>query len=155
MKVKVCNPRSARVSAALEIAAVFESVDSFLMPTVVGWSNGPGKMSARCIPMNKFEFVDRLAAAKSKVTGVVNLARYQYWMNLFSYMRAIADTSCAAANFATAMKAVGHDKLKASSIGLPARKALIANATEMVTYLQQTLTNVGELGAHCSEFTRL
>ena len=63
-------------------------------------------------------------------------------------MRAIADTECAMADYNTAMAAVKKDKSKAKTLGLPARIALVKNATIMITQLQQTITNVGELGTY-------
>jgi hypothetical protein len=58
-------------------------------------------------------------------------------------MAAIAETNCAWGHYAAAMADVSKDKTKAKTEGLPAREALIANASTMILQLQQTLTNVG------------
>ena len=135
-------------AAAPEIAPIFESVDSFLMPLVVSWAGGPGKMHAdpkACgLKDSKFAFVAKLKAAGAKVSGEANKARFDYWLATFQYMLAVSDTNCAWAEFEAAMK----DKTAAKSKGLPARIALVKNATAMISQLQQTLTNVGELGTY-------
>lgn len=135
---------------AAEIAAVFESVDSFLMPLVVSWAGGPGRMHPTCDvdAASKFEFVSKLEAAGHYVTGVANQARFAYWLSTFHYMKAISDTNCAWAGYNTAMALVKNDTSRARTDGLAARHALVANATTMITHLQQTLTNVGELGTY-------
>ena len=137
-------------AAAAEIAAVFDSVDSFLMPLVVAWADGPGKMHAQCdaTAPKKFAFVKTLEAAGSKVTGVANKGRYDYWLSTFQYMKSISDTNCAWAEFNDAMVQVNKDKSVAKTVGVDARIALVKNATVMITHLQQTLTNVGELGTY-------
>lgn len=138
-------------SAAIpEIATVFESIDSFLMPLVVSWAGGPGKMHPTCdaTAEEKFAFVSKLEEAGQKVTGTANLARFNYWLSTFHYMKAISDTNCAWADYNAAMDLVKKDKSRAKTVGLAARHALVANATTMITHLQQTLTNVGELGTY-------
>ena len=90
----------------------------------------------RAQKLRQFLFVAKLEAAGSKVTGVANKARYSYWLATFRYMRAIADTNCAWADYNTAMTAVKKDKAQAKSLGLPARNALMKNTTVMITQLQ-------------------
>lgn len=91
-----------------EIAEVFESVDSFLMPTVVSWSGGPGKFGPSAANCGKgattFAFVSKLEAAGTMVSGASNKAQFGYWLSTFKYMAAIAETSCAWAGYETAMK---------------------------------------------------
>jgi hypothetical protein len=136
------------------IAKVFESVDSFLMPLVVTWTAGPGKFgpsTANCGRRSKdFGFIAKLEAAGKSVTGESNKANFAYWLSTFKYQVAISETSCAWAGYETAMKSV-TTPATAKSVGIPARSALIANMTEMIWQLQQTLTNVGELGT-CEYF---
>ena len=134
---------------AQSIADVFVSVDSFLMPLVVTWKNGPGKFGPSAANCGKthttFAFVPKLEAAGKGITGDANKANFAYWLSTFKYMAAIAETSCAWAGYETAMKSV-TGPASAKSIGIPARETLIGNMTEMIWQLQQTLTNVGELG---------
>ena len=96
----------------------------------------------------KFAFVSKLEEAGQHVAGVANQARFSYWLSTFHYMKAISDTNCAWANYNAAMALVKKDKSRAKTDGLAARQALVANATVMITHLQQTLTNVGELGTY-------
>ena len=66
-------------------------------------------------------------------------------------MRSIATTSCAWSQYNTAAAKVAaapqqQRKALAESIALPARVALVANATAMMRSLQATLSTPGELG---------
>eukprot|EP01052_Picozoa_sp_SAG31_P001678 SAG31_NODE_56_length_29726_cov_41.443312_28_plen_468_part_00 len=130
-------------AASSAIAAIFEGVDSFLMPLVVGWSQGPGKMSPKnCAagPDPKFRFVTQLEAVRSSVMGAANQDRFGYWLATFKYMEAIQLTSCAWG---------AYNKAKASKQGvLEAYKAMLQSASAMILQLQQTLSNVGELGTY-------
>eukprot|EP00041_Stephanoeca_diplocostata_P023047 m.559765 g.559765 ORF g.559765 m.559765 type:complete len:383 (+) comp22208_c0_seq8:339-1487(+) len=143
-------------------AAVFESIDSFLMPTVVSWSGGPGSISATCDPKRatKFAFVDTLQSLERTVNGDVHAARLHYWVKLFEYMRGIADFSCAYLDFNTALAKAqagatpAAKQQLAETLALPARIAMIANATVLITALQQTLSDVGGLGTYMNVESR-
>lgn len=128
--------------ASPRIADVFSSVDSTLMPTVVGWSGGPGKMVPRCTDMKKFAFVDELESVSSGVTGAANSARFAYWLDTFNFMRSLAAAECAWSDFNGAMKV--KDKVRA----LDTRRQLVANTTQMIAHLQRTIYTVGELGTY-------
>ena len=71
-------------AAAAAIAPIFEGVDSFLMPIVVGWTGGPGKMVASTKycgqGATKFAFVAKLEAAGAAVSGGANKAQFGYWL---------------------------------------------------------------------------
>ena len=48
------------------IAGIFKSVDSFKMPILVQWVNGPGQLVPSCENITEFEFVDRLKVLETK-----------------------------------------------------------------------------------------
>ena len=136
------------------ISAVFETIDSFSMPIVTHWENGPGALTIGCVDMNEFSFVETLENLQSIVLGTVNEARYYYWLSQFRYMRAIASTGCAVKNYQDALDIISKQpstsaqQALAQSIGLPARIELVNNATYMITQLQQTLSSPGDIGTY-------
>ena len=110
------------------VSDVFESVDSFDMPLVVAWIDGPGKMQPKCYNMSQYAFVDTLENVDGNVTGAANVDRFRcvreaaaacvvsvdvvtttsletrrYWLQSFQYMRGIATTSCAWAEYVHCM----------------------------------------------------
>ena len=136
-------------SEVAKIAAIFEGVDSFLMPLVVTWSGGPGKMRAKDCPKGaaadeKFAFVGQLATVGQSVTGAANKDRFAYWLATFKYMQAIDATSCAWGAY--------NKAVKNKSAVVPAYNALLTAASTMILQLQQTLSNVSRCLA-CSQPT--
>lgn len=134
-------------------AAVFDAIDSFNLPRPVAWVSGPGGLSpGQCGTSAQYAFVDKLSALAPKISGAANLARLNYWVESFRYMQAIAETECAWSSFAAAMKAVdaaktpAEKKAIAQARALPARVALVANATKMMNHLLATVETPGSLG---------
>ena len=141
-------------AANARLAAVFEGVDSTRMPITTVWANGPGQVERACAPAGTFAFVDELLAAGAAVAGAANGARFDYWASTFRYQRAMAGFGCAWKASDAAMARVraasgaAAQKALAQSVGLPARVALVANATAMMAQLQRTLSTPGELGTY-------
>ncbi len=79
---------------------------------------------------------------------------FRYWLQSFKYMRAVATSSCAWSEYNDAAAKVAAEtdpaqrKVLAESLALPARVRLVANATTMMTALQQTVSTPGELGTY-------
>ena len=136
------------------VADVFDSIDSFLMPLVVSWASGPGQIIPKCMDMTAFNFVDTLQSVSANISGATNSDRFNYWLSSFNYMKSIATTACAAKEYndiaATIAKTTDPTTQKqlAQSEGLPARVRVIANATTMMSNLQQTISTPGELGTY-------
>jgi len=147
-----------RGAANARLAAVFESVDSTLMPITTIWVGGPGQVAKGCKKGNAsavtFAFVDELIAAGAAVQGAANSGRFDYWASTFRYQRAMAGFGCAWEESDAAMAKVRASNPPASqralalSLGLPAREALVRNATAMMAQLQRTLSTPGELGTY-------
>eukprot|EP01065_Artemidia_motanka_P023929 TRINITY_DN28586_c0_g1_i1.p1 TRINITY_DN28586_c0_g1~~TRINITY_DN28586_c0_g1_i1.p1 ORF type:complete len:929 (+),score=311.43 TRINITY_DN28586_c0_g1_i1:88-2874(+) len=121
-------------------AAVFESVDSELMPLVVQWSGGPGKMHPTCLPAGTFAFVDLLSGIRASVSGAQNGARFDYWLNQFEFMRSLAAAECAWDGVNKAVKA--GDKAAA----VAGEVMLVQNVTAMMRSLQRSFSTMGDLG---------
>ena len=143
----------ARAGPAL--ATIFESIDSFNMPTPAHWINGPGGFAPdakECaLVSSQYAFVDAFSAARTDVSGAVDMARFEYWLNSFKYMRSIAVFECAWATKDAALAAARSgpegDARRAQAL-VRATDAMVATATAMLTYLQQTITSPGELGTY-------
>jgi hypothetical protein len=134
---------------------IFMKIESFNLPRPVTWSGGPGGFqpnAQQCSWGQKYAFVDELNDLRSKIKGLGNLDRFDYWLNSFRYMKAISLTECAWAEYNTAIQTVSKEtnvkerQTMAEQIALPLRIQLVENATEMMTYLLQTITSTGELG---------
>jgi hypothetical protein len=139
------------------LAAVFVSIDSFKMPTPAHWTHGPGGFrpdANECARVgSNYTFVDAFAAARSAVSGVVERSRFDYWLNSFEYMRSIAAFECAWSSKDAALVAAragpSGDVSRAHALAR-ATDAMVANATAMLTFLQQTITSPGELGTYAN-----
>lgn len=142
-------------SAAGDIAAIFERLDG-LLPRPSDWVNGPGGVTVDPRPWNEvakeYAFVAQLEALRPKVTGPANLERFDYWLNTFRYMRAIAHARCiwgeheAVMKLARAEKDPAVQKRIAAEQALPIRKRLIATVVEVYQHLLAHVGNPGELG---------
>ncbi len=78
-------------------ARIFGGVDSRL-PEPATWITGPGNVKPNDTTWEKvqknYAFVDSLQMLRSLVQGKVNLARFDYWLNTFQYMKGIAQLGC-------------------------------------------------------------
>lgn len=90
-----------------EVASIFQQLDGtigedghtgFKMPRPAAWITGPGVIQVNekswAEESANYDFVDKLIALQSKVKGVGNNDRFRYWVNTFSYLRAMAKVGC-------------------------------------------------------------
>ncbi|HUU29799.1 MAG TPA: hypothetical protein VM123_18510 [archaeon] len=141
--------------AAEPVAAIFTRLDGRL-PCPSRWVGGPGGIKPDSLPWEEvgkdYEFVDELAGLRPKIRGAGNSERFDYWLNTFRYLRAVAQVSCAWVHFGMAL-----DKVKAAKdsearktlareFALPARKELVARVEEAHSILLSTVTTTGALG---------
>ncbi|XP_062522474.1 uncharacterized protein LOC134197211 isoform X2 [Corticium candelabrum] len=138
-----------------DASSVFTKIESFNLPRPVTWSGGPGALhpdSGQCMWDAKYAFVDELSSMRSKVQGQASIDRFDYWLNTFKYMQAISRTECVWAEYNTVIQQINNEKdvkqkqLIAKQKALPIRIQLVQNATDMMTYLLQTVRSTGELG---------
>ncbi len=136
-------------------ARIFQKVDCHLpVPSV--WTDGPGGIQPDARPWDKvkadYAFVDELAAMRLQVRGVGNVERFDYWLNTFLYVRAIAQVNCAWGEYnrvvepVKAEKDFNRRKLLAQEEVVPARKNLLKLVEMLYNYLLATVRTPGELG---------
>ncbi len=136
-------------------AALFAKIDCH-MPRPIDWTDGPGGVRPDSRPWEivskDYAFVDEFAQLQQHVVGPGQRERFNYWLNNFRYLRAVAQTNCTWAQFNAAMaeakaeKDPAKQKQLAREKALPLRKTLIAQVTEAQRHLFATVSNMGELG---------
>ena len=141
--------------AAEPIAALFTRLDGRL-PRPADWVTGPGSIKPNDRPwqqvQKEYAFVDELASLRPRIVGRGNLERFDYWLNNFRYLRAIAQVTCSWARFHDARGKVAAEtdpqvrKQHARELALPARRELVAAFAELHRHLLATVTNPGEMG---------
>jgi hypothetical protein len=99
----------------------------------------------------RYNFVDELAALRPKIRSTGNRDRFDWWLNTFQYMKAVARVNCSWAgytNAATRVRAADAAERKelARQTLLPPRRDLIQQVNEVHQYLLATVSNPGELG---------
>jgi len=141
--------------AAEPIARIFEANDCRL-PRPSDWINGPGGIRPDGRPWeqvrDEYAYVDELAAQRGLVTGAGSRERFDYWLETFRLMRAMARVNCTWARFNAAMEMVKAEedaaakKELARSRALPLRRELVGCVGVVYDHLLATTTNPGELG---------
>ncbi len=136
-------------------AAIFEKIDGDL-PRPSDWVDGPGGIRPDQRPWElvakEYEFVEELAALRSSVKGAGNLERFDYWLNTFRYMKAMARVNCVWAEYNRATAKVNAEKETtvqkelARQTALPLRRQLVQWVGEVYQHLLATVSNPGELG---------
>ena len=100
----------------------------------------------------RYAFVDEMAGLRPQVKGLGNLDRFDYWLNSFGYLRAMARLGCTLGQFDAAMAAVTKETdparkgLLAREQVLPVRAQLPAQWQEMMACLLAATSTSGELG---------
>lgn len=141
--------------AAAEIAEIFTAVDGRL-PRPSNWVGGPGGVEPDPRPWeqvaSEYAFVARLEALRDRIHGSGNLERFDYWLNMFRYMRANGRVNCtwAAYNaaFAKAQQAATPDEQQriAREEALPLRVHLVRETAQAHQYLLAHVSTYGGLG---------
>lgn len=136
-------------------AGIFARIDCRL-PRPSDWVHGPGGIKPDPRPWNEvsreYAFVDELAALRPRVRGAGHAERFEYWLNTFQYMRAVAKANCTWAEFNAALakakaekEPAGRKKL-AQELVLPLRRRLVAEVAEVHRHLLATVSTTGEMG---------
>ncbi|NMC19876.1 MAG: hypothetical protein GYA33_05585 [Thermogutta sp.] len=141
--------------AAYEIAEIFAAIDGRL-PRPSNWVGGPGGIQPDPRPWEQvapeYAFVAELEALRDRIAGPGNLERFDYWLNLFRYMRANGQVNCtwAAYNaaFAKAKQAAAPEEQRriAREEALPLRVQLVREAAQTHHYLSAHVSTYGGLG---------
>lgn len=136
-------------------AEIFARLDGRL-PRPADWVNGPGGIKPDPRPWSKVEpeyaFVDDLAALADEVRGPANRERFDYWLNTFRYLRAMARLNCVWAEADAALARVkaekegARQKHLARAEALPHRLEVVHRLGEVYRHLLAHVGNPGELG---------
>ena len=135
------------------------------LPRPATWIAGPGGIAANRKPWksekNRYAFVDEMETMRPKIRGAGNLARFDYWLNSFRYLRAVGKVGCTRGALDVAMQQLAKNKDAKQQAPL-ARKALavrekLARDWETMITLQLAATDtVGAIGtvANLEQHTR-
>jgi hypothetical protein len=145
--------------AAAPAGALFTRLDGHL-PRPADWVTGPGSLRPDDRPWDQvqkeYAFVEEMESLRPLVEGPGSLERFDYWLDNFRYLRAIAKVRCVWARFnaalekAKAEKSPDAQKKLARESVLPIRKELVAAFAEMHRHLLATISNPGEMGNVCN-----
>ncbi len=141
-------------SVAEAAGKLFASVDGVHMPQASDWKNGPGNLVAdtnRWDDVRKrYAFVDELAGLRPRVNGQGNLERFDYWLNTWRAMAAMAEAGCIRGQLDLAMLAKNYRQALTERISL-------ARVWARLLSLQTAIVSTpGELGtlANLEQHTR-
>lgn len=137
------------------IAEIFTEIDCHLHEPST-WIRGPGGIVTNGRPWSEvaksYDFVDRLAAVQGQIQGPGNRQRFDYWLNSFRCMRAMAQVGCTLGEMDRLTKQIENEKEAADKKqlalkkALPLRQQLVQQWGEMVRYLLKSVSNSGEMG---------
>jgi hypothetical protein len=136
-------------------ATIFARVDGRLpIPSV--WTDGPGGIKPDSRGWGQvrtdYLFVDEFAALRPLVHGAGNLERFDYWLNMLQYLRAIGELNCAWGEYNRELERVKNEKdpvarkALARESALPARARLVQFTGAVFEHLLATVSTPGELG---------
>ena len=139
-------------NAGDRIVDIFTSLDGE-MPEP---SHGIGRIRFNNSPWEKesqkYAFVEKLEELRPTVQGAGNLERFEYWLNSFRYLKAMARLGCTAGQFKDAMNEVKteDDPDRKASIArqkaLPLRIQAARDWEEMMTCMLMTVNSPGAMG---------
>jgi hypothetical protein len=119
--------------------------------------DGPGAIrvnkTAWSKEAKKYDFVDEFAKLRGKIRGKGNIERFDYWLNTFQNAKAMSEVGCIIGRLDETVKRIEKQsdpksrKQLAEKEALPIRKELVQKWGQMETYLLQTVSNTGEMGA--------
>ena len=138
--------------AARRIAEIFADMDG-LMPEP---SYGIGKIRFNNTAWEeeslRYAFVEEFDKLRPTVQGIGNLERFDYWLDSFRYLRAMARLGCTASQFRDAMSEAKAEEnteretLIAREKALPLRIQAARDWEEMMTCMLMTLNSPGAMG---------
>ncbi len=140
---------------AVAAAAIMASVDGLNMPKVTDWITGPGGILPNGVPwetvQKQFAFVESFAKLRSRVRGAGNLERFDYWLNTYRAVKAIARVGCLRAELDRAAAALKNEtdtskRKQLASDALVSRVAIARAWEELMTYQAAACDTPGELG---------
>jgi hypothetical protein len=135
--------------------AVLAGVDGVRLPEPAKWIKGPGDIKVETRPWSQvradYGFVERLAALRARVAGAGNLERFDYWLDTYRYMAALAETACLRGELDREMAALAaeRDPLRRRTLAegaLRVRLGLARSWERMMGFQVAAADTPGELG---------
>ena len=135
------------------VTEILQKIDGHL-PTPAPYCPGGIAPDGRPWPEAEkaYAFVDELAQLQSKVVGIGNRERFDYWLSTFRYLKATGRVACRIAELDRIMDQLNKEtdtvrkKELAKQVVLPMRVQLLQDWGRMVTLLLGTVGNWGEIG---------
>jgi hypothetical protein len=136
------------------------------IPRPTDWIEGPGGVKSNprswSEESTRYAFVAQMELLRSHIKGKANLARFDYWLNQFRYLRSLGELGCTRGLLDAAVKEIEGVKDPAQKKKAVLEKALKLRVglarlwEEMMTHLLQTVSTPGELGtiANLEQHTR-
>lgn len=122
------------------------------------WINGPGGLminkgtSDLKERISRYDFIPKMESFREKIKGVGNLERFDYWLNVFMFNRAVLETTLTQVKLNLAMDSIRKEKDNerqvdiAKTIALPLRIDLSEKWEKMNHLLLAFASTNGELG---------
>ncbi len=142
-------------NVASRAGKILAGIDGRGLPEPVGWIGGPGGLRVDGQPWDKvkarYAFVDKLSAVRPDVHGAGNLERFDYWLNTYRAMAAMAELGCLRGDLdarAAAIKAE-QDPVKQKSLAeeaIPVRVRMARVWERMMTCELAAVDTPGEMG---------
>jgi hypothetical protein len=142
-------------AVAESAGTVLAKMDGTQLPEPTTWLHGPGGIKIEKAPWSavkaKYAFVEELAALRAQVQGAGNRERFDYWLNTYRAMAALAEVGCRRGELDRALPALktekDPEKLKPLVIAAVQRRIDLARAWERMIGWQVAATDTpGELG---------
>lgn len=140
---------------AVDAGKILAAIDGRGLPEPVNWIGGPGGVATNRDPWSKvserYAFVDKLAALRSRVSSPGDRERFDYWLNTYRYMRTLGELSCTRGLLDMKVEAIaaatdpsGKKALAGEALILRTRLARLWE--KAITLLLATVDTPGEMG---------
>jgi hypothetical protein len=139
---------------------LFAKIDGTNLPEPSTWLKGPGGIKPNGKPWSevkaRYAFVDELAALRPQMRGAGNLERFDYWLNTYRCMAAVAELGCVRGELDALVAKLKKDKSLAKQ-AVAVRVRLSRLWEKMLTYQLAATDTPGELGtiANLEQHSRL
>ena len=130
-------------------ADIFARIDGVNLPEPATWLDGPGGIRVETRPWSDvkpaYAFVDELAALRPRIKGDGNASRFDYWLNTYRCMAAMAELGCLRGELDALVGKLKAEPLAAQqAISVRLRLARLWEA--MMTFQLAATDTPGELG---------
>lgn len=137
-----------------KIADIFTRLDGHL-PEPSQWQHGPGAIMVTTVPREevaeKYTFIEELEKIQKEIDNPGNIERFNYWLNVFKFMRSTARLGCALGKYQQAIDMIKDATSTqrphmARDIALPLRLELTNLWAEMEKHLLAYVDTPGDFG---------